>query len=131
MDLDLVNIIDPEIAEVITKEFERQKYTLELIASENIVSPAIMATQGTVLTNKYAEGYPNKRYYGGCEFADIAENLAIERAKRSKKARAVLDEKRKQARKYRIPIHEVSRIYRKGSGVFYENRDSNLQKKTT
>jgi glycine hydroxymethyltransferase len=82
MDLNLVDRTDPEIAEVITREFERQKYTLELIASENIVSAAVMATQGTVLTNKYAEGYPNKRYYGGCEFADIAENLAIERAKR-------------------------------------------------
>lgn len=82
MNLDLVKNSDPEIAEVIAGELERQKYTLELIASENIVSPAVMATQGTVLTNKYAEGYPARRYYGGCEFADVAENLAIERAKR-------------------------------------------------
>jgi glycine hydroxymethyltransferase len=82
MNLNFVKNTDPEIAEVIARELERQKYTLELIASENIVSPAVMATQGTVLTNKYAEGYPDKRYYGGCEFADVAENLAIERAKR-------------------------------------------------
>ncbi len=82
MSLNYNKINDPEIAEAIASEFKRQKYTLELIASENIVSPAIMATQGSVLTNKYAEGYPAKRFYGGCEFADVAENLAIERAKR-------------------------------------------------
>jgi len=73
--------IDPEIARVIADELERQKNTLELIASENIASPAVMAAQGSVLTNKYAEGYPGKRYYGGCEYVDVAENLAIERAK--------------------------------------------------
>lgn len=72
--------IDPEIARVIAGEYERQENTLELIASENIASQAVMDAQGSVLTNKYAEGYPNKRYYGGCEWVDVAENLAIERA---------------------------------------------------
>lgn len=71
---------DPEIAGAISREFDRQKNTLELIASENIVPPAVMAAQASVLTNKYAEGYPDKRYYGGCEFVDVAEKLAIERA---------------------------------------------------
>lgn len=81
MDLKLIESIDPEIARAIEKEFLRQKYTLELIASENIASRAVMAVQASVLTNKYAEGYPGKRYYGGCECVDIAENLAIDRAK--------------------------------------------------
>ena len=71
---------DAEIGEAIEKEYARQQRGLELIASENVVSPAVMATVGTVLTNKYAEGYPGKRYYGGCECVDIAENIAIERA---------------------------------------------------
>ncbi|MBI9084748.1 MAG: serine hydroxymethyltransferase [Desulfobacterales bacterium] len=73
--------IDPEIAAVLRQELDRQAHTLELIASENIASRAVMAVQGSVLTNKYAEGYPAKRYYGGCENVDVAENLAIERAK--------------------------------------------------
>jgi len=73
---------DPEIFEVVVKEYERQFYHLELIASENFTSLAVMEATGSVLTNKYAEGLPGKRYYGGCEFVDIAENLAIERAKR-------------------------------------------------
>ncbi|MBE6611512.1 MAG: serine hydroxymethyltransferase [Ruminococcaceae bacterium] len=73
---------DPEIGEAIKKEYARQQRGLELIASENVVSPAVMAAMGTVLTNKYAEGYPGKRYYGGCECVDIAENIAIERAKK-------------------------------------------------
>ncbi|MCD6581640.1 MAG: serine hydroxymethyltransferase [Desulfuromusa sp.] len=72
---------DPEIAQVITKETERQEYNLEFIASENFVSEAVLEAQGSVLTNKYAEGYPAKRYYGGCKFVDIAEQLAIDRAK--------------------------------------------------
>lgn len=72
---------DPEILEAIQKELHRQQNSIELIASENIVSRAVMEAQGSVLTNKYAEGYPGKRYYGGCEFVDVAENLAIERAK--------------------------------------------------
>ena len=72
---------DPELAEAITKEIGRQDDHIELIASENFVSKAVMAAMGSPLTNKYAEGYPGKRYYGGCEFVDIAENLAIERAK--------------------------------------------------
>jgi glycine hydroxymethyltransferase len=72
---------DPEIAEAIAKELGRQQHDIELIASENIVSRAVLEAQGSVMTNKYAEGYPGKRYYGGCEFVDIAENLAIERAK--------------------------------------------------
>lgn len=78
----LVRRYDPEVAEAMEKELARQRRNLELIASENIVSPAVMAAMGSVLTNKYAEGYPGKRYYGGCECVDIAENLAIERAKK-------------------------------------------------
>ena len=73
---------DPEIFEVIVKEYERQFYHLELIASENFTSLAVMEATGSVLTNKYAEGLPRKRYYGGCEFVDVAEELAIERAKK-------------------------------------------------
>ena len=73
---------DPELAAAIGKEASRQQHQIELIASENIVSRAVMEAQGTVLTNKYAEGYPGKRYYGGCEFVDLAEELAIERAKK-------------------------------------------------
>ncbi|RNF34736.1 serine hydroxymethyltransferase [Paracoccus methylarcula] len=72
---------DPQIFEAIEKELGRQRDEIELIASENIVSRAVMQAQGTVLTNKYAEGYPGRRYYGGCQFVDIAENLAIDRAK--------------------------------------------------
>ena len=81
MDSNIINTIDPELGQVIAKEFERQQFTLELIASENIVSRAVMAVQGSVLTNKYAEGYPDKRYYGGCEYVDMAEDLAIQRAR--------------------------------------------------
>ena len=73
---------DPEIADAIRKELGRQQHEIELIASENIVSRAVLEAQGSVMTNKYAEGYPGKRYYGGCEFVDIAESLAIERAKK-------------------------------------------------
>jgi glycine hydroxymethyltransferase len=72
---------DPDIFETIGKELGRQQHEIELIASENIVSRAVLEAQGSIFTNKYAEGYPGKRYYGGCEFADIAETLAIERAK--------------------------------------------------
>jgi len=72
---------DPEIARAIECEAERQRHDIELIASENIVSKAVLQAQGSILTNKYAEGYPGRRYYGGCQFVDIAENLAIERAK--------------------------------------------------
>lgn len=72
---------DKEVADAMDLELKRQKRNLELIASENIVSPAVMAAMGSVLTNKYAEGYPGKRYYGGCEDVDIVENIAIERAK--------------------------------------------------
>ncbi|MBM1221218.1 serine hydroxymethyltransferase [Ponticoccus sp. SC2-23] len=72
---------DPEIFGAITKELNRQRKEIELIASENIVSHAVMEAQGSVMTNKYAEGYPGRRYYGGCEYVDIAENLAIDRAK--------------------------------------------------
>jgi glycine hydroxymethyltransferase len=73
---------DPEILAAIEKELGRQQNEIELIASENIVSRAVLEAQGSIMTNKYAEGYPGKRYYGGCEFVDIAENLAIERAKK-------------------------------------------------
>ena len=73
--------VDPEIAAALADELGRQRGTLEMIASENFVPRAILETQGSVLTNKYAEGYPGRRYYGGCEFVDVAENLAIQRAK--------------------------------------------------
>jgi glycine hydroxymethyltransferase len=73
--------VDPEIAEVLAGELDRQQRTLEMIASENFVPVAVLECQGSVLTNKYAEGYPGRRYYGGCEFVDIAERLAIDRAK--------------------------------------------------
>ena len=73
--------VDPEIADVLAHELERQQGTLEMIASENFVPTSILECQGSVLTNKYAEGYPGRRYYGGCEFVDIAEQLAIDRAK--------------------------------------------------
>lgn len=80
--MDELKKVDPAVAEAIDKELGRQRSKLELIASENIVSKAVMEAQGSVLTNKYAEGYPGKRYYGGCEFVDIAEQLAIDRAKK-------------------------------------------------
>lgn len=73
---------DPNVKAVIDQELMRQRDKLEMIASENIVSQAVMEAQGSVLTNKYAEGYPGKRYYGGCEHVDVVETLAIERAKR-------------------------------------------------
>src|SRR4051812_6378523 len=73
--------VDPEIAELLESELRRQETTLEMIASENFVPQAVLDCQGSVLTNKYAEGYPGKRYYGGCEFVDVVEQLAIDRAK--------------------------------------------------
>ena len=82
MELDLIRSADPEVAEAIELELKRQRNHIELIASENFVSPAVMAAMGTCLTNKYAEGYPGKRYYGGCQFVDVAEDLARDRAKR-------------------------------------------------
>ena len=79
MELELIRKADPEVTEAIELELNRQRTHIELIASENFVSPAVMAAMGTCLTNKYAEGYPGKRYYGGCEYVDIVENLARER----------------------------------------------------
>ena len=76
-----IETVDPILAEAMQQEIHRQKNTIELIASENFVSKAVMAAMGSPLTNKYAEGYPGKRYYGGCSYVDVAENLAIERAK--------------------------------------------------
>jgi glycine hydroxymethyltransferase len=73
--------VDPEIHEVLGRELERQRNTLEMIASENVVPQAVLEAVGSVLTNKYAEGYPGKRYYGGCQEVDVAEQLAIDRAK--------------------------------------------------
>ena len=78
---DPLSSVDPEIARVLEQELDRQRGTLEMIASENFVPRAVLEAQGSVLTNKYAEGYPGRRYYGGCEFVDIAEQLAIDRAK--------------------------------------------------
>ena len=77
----LIEQTDPEIFAAIQAENHRQEQHIELIASENYASPAVMAAQGSQLTNKYAEGYPGRRYYGGCEFVDIAEQLAIDRVK--------------------------------------------------
>lgn len=77
-----VSTFDPELAEAMSQELARQRRNIELIASENLVSRAVMAAMGSHLTNKYAEGYPGKRYYGGCEYVDVVENLAIDRAKR-------------------------------------------------
>jgi len=79
---DPLSSVDPEIAAVLQDELDRQRNFLEMIASENFVPRAVLESQGSVLTNKYAEGYPGKRYYGGCEFVDVAESLAIERAKK-------------------------------------------------
>ncbi len=76
-----IEVVDPEIAAVLANELNRQRTTLEMIASENFVPRAVLEAQGSVLTNKYAEGYPGRRYYGGCEFVDVAEDLARERAK--------------------------------------------------
>src|SRR4051794_1990929 len=73
--------VDPEIADALDLELQRQQRTLEMIASENFVPQAVLEAQGSVLTNKYAEGYPGRRYYGGCEHVDVAEQLAIDRAK--------------------------------------------------
>ena len=73
--------VDPQVQAAIDQELSRQRNKLEMIASENIVSSAVMQAQGSVLTNKYAEGYPGKRYYGGCEYVDVVEQLAIDRAK--------------------------------------------------
>ena len=79
--MDYLISYDPEVGQAIQAEYRRQQQNIELIASENIVSSAVLAAAGTVLTNKYAEGYPGKRYYGGCQYVDVVENLAIERAK--------------------------------------------------
>src|SRR6516164_2294786 len=76
-----LSVADPEVFDSIGREFRRQQDQIELIASENIVSRAVLEAQGSVLTNKYAEGYPGRRYYGGCEYVDEVETLAIERAK--------------------------------------------------
>ena len=80
--MDFLQSYDPEVGNAIRAEYDRQQQNIELIASENIVSPAVLAAAGTVLTNKYAEGYPGKRYYGGCQCVDVVENIAIERAKK-------------------------------------------------
>ena len=81
IDLSCIRNADPELCAAMEQELARQRGNLELIASENIVSPAVMAAMGSHLTNKYAEGYPGKRYYGGCQFVDIAEDLARDRLK--------------------------------------------------
>src|SRR5438874_10537802 len=80
--MDVLKQADAEVWQAIQNERQRQQQGLEMIASENYTSPAVLAAQGSVLTNKYAEGYPAKRYYGGCEFVDVAESLAIDRAKK-------------------------------------------------
>ena len=80
-DYDALRSADPEIADALDAELARQRGGLQLIASENFTSPAVLAAQGSVLTNKYAEGYPGRRYYGGCEHVDVVEDLARERAR--------------------------------------------------
>ena len=92
---------DREIYDAIEQELDRQQYQIELIASENIVSRAVLEAQGSILTNKYAEGYPAKRYYGGCEFVDVVENLAIERAKKLFNAGFVNVQPHKQRKKHK------------------------------
>ena len=79
--MSVLSKFDPQVADAILHETERQEYNLELIASENFVSEAVLEAQGSIMTNKYAEGYPGKRYYGGCEHVDVVEQLAIDRAK--------------------------------------------------
>src|SRR6266513_1103757 len=79
--MDILQKADPDVFAAIAGERKRQQFGLEMIASENYTSPAVMAAQGSCLTNKYAEGYPGRRYYGGCEFVDAAERLALDRAK--------------------------------------------------
>ena len=79
--LDVVEAFDPAVAQAINDEMRRQHEGLEMIASENYTSPSVLACQGSILTNKYAEGYPGRRYYGGCEYVDVVERLAIDRAK--------------------------------------------------
>ncbi|MDC6131255.1 serine hydroxymethyltransferase, partial [Burkholderia gladioli] len=76
-----IEAVDPDLWQAIQQENQRQEDHIELIASENYTSPAVMAAQGSQLTNKYAEGYPGKRYYGGCEYVDVVEQLAIDRVK--------------------------------------------------
>ena len=78
--LDIIREAAPDVAEAMLNELLRQRRNIELIASENFVSPAVMAAMGSHLTNKYAEGYPDKRYYGGCEYVDVVENIARDRA---------------------------------------------------
>src|SRR5829696_5598612 len=80
-DWEALRATDPEVADAIANELERERTTLRLIASENYASPAVLAAMGSTMTNKYAEGYPGRRYYGGCEFVDVTEQLAIDRAK--------------------------------------------------
>lgn len=80
--LSVVEASDPEVAQAMNQELQRQRQNIELIASENLVSPAVMAAMGSILTNKYAEGYPGRRYYGGCQFVDIVETICIERLKK-------------------------------------------------
>ena len=75
--MDFITSWDPEVGQAIRAEYDRQQQNIELIASENIVSPAVLAAAGTVLTNKYAEGYPGKRYYGGCQCVDVVETLLL------------------------------------------------------
>jgi glycine hydroxymethyltransferase len=84
-----MDISDPELWSAMTDEMRRQEDHIELIASENYTSPVVMQAQGSVMTNKYAEGYPGKRYYGGCEYVDVAEELAISRLKHLYKAEYV------------------------------------------
>ena len=87
-----IETFDPALWQAMAAENQRQEEHIELIASENYVSPAVLQAQGSQLTNKYAEGYPGKRYYGGCEYVDVAEKLAIERAKARRNGRTTVKE---------------------------------------
>ena len=116
---------DPQVAEAIRNEIQRQRQNINLIASENYASAAVLEAQGSVLTNKYAEGYPGRRYYGGCEFVDVAERLAIERAKDRGCQTIKLDTDESN--------HDAIRLYQRtgflsGSTRFSESRQLSFEK---
>ena len=125
----LVNQFDPELAAMMDREFSRQKDGLELIASENFASPAVIAAMGSILTNKYAEGLPGKRYYGGCQFVDEVENLAIERAKELLASTGMKLSTIAMEIGYNEPNY-FSHVFRKLEGITpkeYRNRSQQLQ----
>jgi YebC/PmpR family DNA-binding regulatory protein len=108
---------DPEVAAAMNQELQRQRDNIELIASENLVSPAVMAAMGSVLTNKYAEGLPGKRYYGGCQYVDVVEKIAIERACKLFGAKyAKLKDIIAKAKQNNVPGDNIDRMLKKAAG---------------